>query len=504
MLAKLFTATLLGLDCKVVEVEVDYKKGPAYFSIVGLADKSIQEAKDRIPSAIKNSGAEFLPVSIVINLAPAELTKSGPAYDLPLAIGYLVASEQLTLSPIKTLFIGELALDGRLRPVHGILPITDAAKKLGFEEIFLPFDNANEAALVNGIKVFGVETLSDLINHFKGARLMQPFVNDGESKKILNQYKFDMSQIKGQEHAKRAMEICAAGAHNILLSGVPGSGKTMISRALPSILPDMTLEESLEVTRIYSISGLTSKSSPLISTRPFRSPHHTSSQVALVGGGAFPKPGEISLSHRGVLFLDEFPEFSTFALEALRQPLEDKVVTISRAQGTLTFPANFILVAAMNPCKCGYKGDPVKQCTCSSHEIIRYQKKISGPILDRIDLLINVPKVENDKLFTNSDAESSKSIKHRVQRARDLQIQRYKSLGIISNAELNQKDIEKFVILNETSRKILNMALERMNLSARSYYRILRVSRTIADLECSESVEEKHVAEALSYRVDIG
>lgn len=503
MLSKLYTAALVGLDCKIVEVEVDYRKGNTYFSIVGLADKSIQEAKDRIPAAIRNTGAEFIPMKIVMNLAPAELSKSGPSYDLPLALGYLTASEQLIFETEKKLFIGELALDGRLRPVNGILPIADAAKKLGFEEIYLPLENANEASIIKDIKVFAAEHLREVVDHLNGIRSLHPFKSSEDFFNKNIEYKFDFSQVKGQDHAKRALEISAAGGHNILLSGVPGSGKTMLTRCLPSILPSLTTEECLEVTRIYSVAGLTSKQNPVINSRPFRSPHHTSSQVALVGGGAYPKPGEISLSHRGVLFLDEFPEFTSQSLESLRQPLEDKVVSISRASGSITFPANFILAAAMNPCKCGHKGDPEKACTCSQNEVIRYQKKISGPILDRIDLLIKVPKVENKKLFDNSKSESSAEIKERVQKARDIQVYRFKKQNLFSNSEMSQKDIEKYIQLSESSKSLLNLAVDKMNLSARSYFRILKVSRTIADLEQSENVKDNHIAEALSYRVEI-
>lgn len=503
MLSKLYTATLIGLDCKIVEVEVDYRKGNTYFSIVGLADKSIQEAKDRIPAAIKNSGAEFIPMKIVMNLAPAELIKSGPSYDLPLALGYLIASEQLNFNPEKKIFVGELALDGTLRGVNGILPITDSVKKLGFTEIYLPEDNAVEASLVKGIKAYSLKNLKQLMDHFNGTNELTEFIANPKAYEKERNYQFDFNQVQGQEHAKRALEIAASGGHNVLMSGVPGSGKTLLSRCFPTILPDMTFEESIEVTRIYSVSGLTSNKNPLITDRPFRTPHHTSSQVALVGGGGQIKPGEISLAHRGVLFLDEFPEFSSQAIEALRQPLEDKIVTISRASGTLTFPASFILIAAMNPCKCGHKGDPDKHCICTSLESTRYLKRISGPILDRIDLLIKVPKVENNKLFSEAKAESSEEIRARVQKARNIQLERYKDLNIFSNAELSQKDIKTFINLDKESKDLLELAVNKMNLSARSYYRLLKVSRTIADLEGSEQILNKHIAEALSYRVEI-
>lgn len=503
MLSKLYTAALVGLDCKIVEVEVDYRKGNSYFSIVGLADKSIQEARDRIPSAIRNSGAEFVPMQIIINLAPAELHKSGPSYDLPIAIGYLLASDQINPFFTKSLFIGELALNGELRPVSGILPIVDSISKLGFTEIFLPKDNALEAVAVKNIKIFAVSKLQELIEHLNGKRLLVPFKTEIKLSKETKESKFDFSMVRGQGMAKRALEIAAAGGHNILLSGTPGSGKTLLSKCVPGILPSMTNEEQMEVTRIYSVAGLTNRVSPVIFNRPFRSPHHTSSQAALVGGGSFPRPGEISLAHRGVLFLDEFTEFSNISLEALRQPLEDRVVTISRANGSITFPANFILIAAMNPCKCGFKGDLNKECSCSPYEIAKYQKKLSGPILDRIDLMINVVKVENDQLFSKIQGENSENIRKRVETARSIQQERFKNSGIYSNAEMGQSEIEKSIELSKDSTAILRLAVDRLNLSARSYFRILRVARTIADLSLSEKVSETHIGEALSYRIDV-
>ncbi len=506
MLAKVFTATLIGLDAKIIEVEVDVARGERKINIVGLADKAVQEAKDRMLSAFRNIDISLGPGLKIINLAPANIHKIGPAYDLPMAIGLLVATSKLQKFDYKDkFFIGELALDGRLRPVNGVLPIVDSMKKQGFREFFVPFQNAKEASLVRDVKVFGVKKLKDVLDHFNNKPITAFKLQENE-KLFDDEYEFDLIHVKGQIKAKRALEISAAGAHNLLLSGVPGSGKTYLAKIFPSILPEMTFEESIEVTRIYSIAGQLKTDTPLIRKRPFRSPHHTASQIALVGGGSFPKPGEISLAHRGVLFLDEFPEFDSKALEVLRQPLEDKFVSIARASGTIVFPANFQLLAAMNPCKCGYYGDPNRQCTCSEHERNKYKRKISGPVMDRIDLQIYVPKVKYEKLVSTVKPESSEIVRARVQQARDIQLKRFKemNLNIFSNSEMSQKTIYEIIKLKKSSKKILKHAVTKFNLSARSYFRILKVARTIADLGGEGEILDDHILEALSFRISGG
>lgn len=504
MLSKTNSCAVIGLNCERVEVEVDISPGLGNIIVVGLPDTAVQESKERVKSAIKNSGANYPTTRITINLAPADIKKEGPAYDLPIAIGILAASKQIESDLKESIFIGELALDGKLRHTNGILPVTLFAKEKGFQRVFVPKIDEFEAGLVEDIEIIPVENLAELIAFLKGKTKIEP-VKRVELEKSRSEAKnsIDMAFIKGQEHVKRALEIAASGGHNMLMSGPPGTGKTLLARAVPTILPQMTKEEALEVTKIYSVAGLLPSDKPLITTRPFRTPHHSASAPALVGGGAFPRPGEISLSHRGVLFLDELPEFPRAILENLRQPLEDGIVTISRAQGTLTFPAQFTLIASMNPCPCGYLNDPDHDCTCSPSQIIKYQKKISGPLLDRIDLYIEVPRIKFDKLSSEELSESSEEIQRRVEKARGLQKTRFQGKKLISNSEMNSQAVKEFCHIREDALNLLKTAVSQFNLSARSYYKILKVSRTIADLEDKEKIESAHVAEALQYRPKI-
>jgi magnesium chelatase family protein len=502
VLAKVNSCAVVGLDGAKVEVEVDIAPGLPSFTIVGLPDTAVQEARERVRAAIRNSGCLFPNKRITVNLAPADLKKEGPAYDLPIAVGILLSSEQLTADVSQTLFLGELSLDGSLRHTHGILPMVALAREKGLSNILVPASDAKEASLIEGVEITPVGSLAELIRHLRGDSPIPSYSppTDLEGVEVQGWHVTDLTHVKGQEHAKRALEVAAAGGHNVIMSGPPGSGKTMLARSLPSILPKMTMEESLEVTKIYSVSGLLPSDTPLITQRPFRSPHYTISHAGLVGGGRWPRPGEISLSHRGVLFLDEFPEFGHATLEVLRQPLEDRMVTISRAQGSITFPANFMLVAAMNPCPCGYYGDPVKECRCSSSDITRYQKRISGPLLDRIDIFVDVPRIEYEKLADDRFGESSEKVRTRAERARQIQRERFKGTRLASNADATPVEVREFCQVEPSAQGLLRTAMKQLSLSARAFHRILKLARTIADLEDATIIKAHHLAEAIQYR----
>ena len=510
MVAKVLTATVIGLEAYKIEVEADILNSLPGTSIVGLPDTAVSEAKERVKSAIKNSGYLFPNKKIVVNLAPADIRKEGTNYDLPIALGILAQDGVLEQEKLKDyIFVGELSLDGSLRPINGVLPIVSGLKNLGISKIVLPQDNALEAALIPDVEIYPANNLNEVVNHFLDdetiAQKLTRFSTDiDEYFKKANEveFQYDFKDVKGQQKAKFAMEIAAAGGHNLLMSGSPGAGKTLLSKCFMSILPPLEIEEAIELTKIYSISGLLQKENPLITKRPFRAVHHSASAVGIIGGGSNPKPGEISLAHRGVLFLDEIVEFPRNVLEVLRQPLEDGEIVISRVHTSIKYPADFMLLAAMNPCPCGFLGDKQKNCTCSQFQIDRYRARLSGPLLDRIDLQIDVPRLTSDELLNMKPSEeTSADIKKRVIKARQIQKERYKNDAILTNSQLTPKLVKKYCVLDEKSLELLKMAVAKFDLSGRAYDRVLKISRTIADLDGKENIEAAHIAQALQYRM---